>query len=116
MKIGDLLPGEKITIAPKAPPARKVYICGKITGEQIAVVTAKFGAAGVKLLAVGYKPVNPLEVVNDWKKPWPDAMKLCIKALMDCDAIYLLPDWNDSKGATLERYIAVQTGIEIIVA
>ena len=34
-------------------------------------------------------------------------MKFAIKKLLDCDAITMLPDWQESKGATAERQIAI---------
>jgi hypothetical protein len=34
--------------------------------------------------------------------------------LMDCDAVYLLSDWCDSKGAMLEKNIAETLGMEMI--
>lgn len=85
---------------------QRVYIAGKITGEPIHTATMKFGEAQMKLQEKGYNVVNPLAVVNDWRTPWKQAMKLCIPALMECDAIYLLPDWQESRGATMEAMIA----------
>lgn len=84
----------------------KIYIAGKVSGEKIHEVTMKFGKAQKQLEALGYEAINPLEVVNDWKADWKDAMKLCIKALVDCDAVLFLPDHKESKGAMLEFDIA----------
>ena len=92
---------------------KKVYICGKVTGLPYHEVTRKFGEAHLKLLQQGYLPVNPLAVVNDWHMPWEQAMRLCIKALMDCDAVYLLHDWQQSKGAKVEHQICMQVGIAV---
>ena len=41
-------------------------------------------------------------------------MKADIKLLLDCDAIYMLPNWEVSNGATLEREIAKTLGLEIV--
>lgn len=84
----------------------KIYITGKVTGEPIAECTMKFGAAQKQLEALGHEAINPLAVVNDWQATWHDAMKLCIKTLMDADAVYILPCHEFSKGATLELQLA----------
>lgn len=84
----------------------KIYIAGKVTGEPIHEVTMKFGNAQKEIEQKGHEAVNPLAVVNDWHKPWDEAMKLCINALLDCDAILLLDDFMLSRGAMIERGLA----------
>lgn len=64
---------------------KKIYIAGKVTGEPLAECTMKFGEAQKHIEALGFMAVNPLEVVNDFHTTWENAMKKCIKALMDCD-------------------------------
>lgn len=92
---------------------QKIYIAGKVTGLPIAEVTMKFGAAQKMLEAKGHTAINPLQVVNDWQMPWKQAMKLCIKALMECDTIVLLEDYKESKGALIEKQIAEAFNMEI---
>ena len=85
---------------------KKIYIAGKVTGENRAECTAKFQKAQEIIEFLGFESINPIQVVGDWNTPWDEAMKKCITALMECDAIVLLPDWVDSKGAKLENDIA----------
>lgn len=89
----------------------KIYIAGKVTGEDQQECITKFAAAKDLLEVMGFEAVNPLEVVGDWKASWPEAMKKCIKALMDCDGIYMLEDWRFSKGATFEYQLSVKLHI-----
>ena len=86
---------------------KKIYIAGKVTGEQIGTCTMKFGSAQKELENAGFEAVNPLEVVGSFRITWKDAMRKCIKALVDCDAIYLLPCAKGSKGALIEKSIAI---------
>ncbi len=102
----------------------KLYIAGKVSGMPYAEVTAKFGMAQKELEARGYTVVNPLAVVSHQhgitpkadsmlKTPWEWCMRWCLRALMDCDGVVLLPCWTDSRGATLERYVAGSLQIPI---
>lgn len=84
----------------------KIYIAGKVSGEKIHEVTMKFGKAQKELEALGYEAINPLAVVNDWHTTWRNAMTKCIKALVECNRMYVLPDYQKSKGAMIERMIA----------
>ncbi|MDO6808109.1 DUF4406 domain-containing protein [Zobellia galactanivorans] len=91
----------------------RIYIAGKVSGEDIAQCTMKFGNAYQLIRLHGADAVNPLAVVNDWHITWQMAMKKCIKALMECDAVYALPCWKDSKGAQIELDLAQKLGIKI---
>jgi hypothetical protein len=88
----------------------KVYIAGKVTGLPYNEVYAKFKVKQVELEAQGFEVINPCEIVP-WDADWKSAMKVCINALFTCDYIFLLPDWNMSKGATLERNLSAVLGI-----
>lgn len=81
---------------------KKIYIAGKVSGESLAECTMKFGRVQKMIEALGYEAVNPLELVTDFKTPWNIAMRMCIAKLVDCDAIVLIPDWSNSKGAIIE--------------
>jgi len=91
----------------------KIYIAGKVSGENFQEATLKFAQAQQEIEALGYEVVSPLEIVNDGNASWIDAMKLCIKSLVDCDAVLLLPDYRSSKGALLENRIALQLELTI---
>lgn len=90
---------------------KRVYIIGKVSGLQLHEVTMKFGAAEKKLQESGFIAINPLSVVNNWKAEWQQAMRLCITALMTADAVYALPDADQSRGANVEMNLC--KGLEI---
>lgn len=90
---------------------KKVYIAGKVTGIPHDEAIRKFALAATLVKDAGFEPVNPMEVVNDANASWSGAMKLCIKALMDCDAVFLLPCHWSSTGAKEERRLAIVLGI-----
>lgn len=91
----------------------KIYIAGKVTGEDIEKTARKFKEAELRLTAMGFQAVNPIEEVQDSQEPWTSAMKICIKSMLDCDGIVLLPDWQLSTGARIERQLAED--LEIVI-
>lgn len=87
-----------------------VYIAGKVTGLPYDEVVAKFSKAEAEIKAKGYEVVNPMNLCPK-DMDWSECMKICIKALDDCDYIYLLPDWKKSRGARREFDYAMLNGI-----
>jgi hypothetical protein len=94
---------------------KKIYISGKITGLDISEAEKLFkDAEKYAKYEMGYEPVNPMELCKQddaWE--WIDYMRVDIKALVDCDAILMLPNWEDSEGAKLELVIAKGLKLEI---
>ena len=82
----------------------KVYIAGKITGDD--GYYAKFHAAQ-DLLQLEYgwnywSIVNPVEdVPQDW--PWWRQMVRCLRLVAGCEWVAMLPDWRESRGARIEH-------------
>lgn len=93
---------------------KKCYIAGKVTGLPDAVYQANFKKADLAVSRMGFEPVNPCLLPRDHDLSWQSYMREAIKALLHCDAIYVLPDWVDSKGATAEVNLAKALGLEII--
>lgn len=90
----------------------KVYISGQITGlDNFAEL---FEQAQIKLESQGHEVVNPVKIEHNHDKTWRSYMKNDIKALCDCDAIFLLPNWESSNGARLEYHVALRLGMTIL--
>lgn len=94
---------------------KKIYIAGKITGEDRLECAAKFSKAQQKIQTLGFQAVNPLEVVGTWEIEWKEAMKKCLPALIDCDAILVLDGYGRSKGVTIELDLAYQLKLEVLI-
>ena len=92
---------------------RTAYVAGKITGLPKTQVKEKFNMITSELTGMGYNVVKPI-AVNDDSKTWDDAVRGDIKKMLECDEVHLLPDWQDSRGAQLERDIALRLGIQVI--
>jgi hypothetical protein len=90
---------------------KKVYIAGKVTGEDPEQCIRKFAKMEESLSQnPDYEVINPMKIAGP-EIEWKLAMRKCIAALMECDNIVFLQDWFFSDGAVLEHYIASQIGI-----
>ena len=100
----------------KSKKNQGIYISGKISGLNILDAKIKFRNAEKELIDMGYfhiiNPIN-LHSTSDLKT-WEQYMIVDIEALFKCDAIYMLKDWGDSKGARVEVAIAKELGLKII--
>lgn len=89
----------------------RTYISGKITGLPIERAAEYFETIENKLAEIGHTPVNPMKLHNTLTdKTWEEFMIEDIKALFGCDAIFMLDNWLDSRGARIEHTIATNTG------
>ena len=79
----------------------RLYVIGPVTGREKLNQEA-FEDAKERLLDAGYDVLIP-----------HDVMRLSIKAMLGCDGVAALTDWDESRGAKLEREVAVACGIEI---
>jgi len=82
-----------------------IYIAGPMTGLPHFNFPA-FATAAIHLRAEGYKVVNPAELSGDTDKPWEHYMRISLKAMLDCNTIYLLEGWRRSRGARIEYNLA----------
>lgn len=90
----------------------RCYIAGKISGEDEAKAKVKFDKATEIIKQRYMMPVNPMVLVG-LEKDWNKCMRICLKSLLTCDAICLLDDWKDSKGAKLEENVA--RGLDMLI-
>lgn len=93
----------------------KVYLSGPMTGRPDCNREAfKQGAAALKELF--YEVVVPHDVTEGLPSDatWADYMREDIKAMMDCEAIVMLPEWETSKGARVELSLAFDLGMPVL--
>ena len=94
---------------------KKVYIAGKITGLDYNETFKKFERAEIALREQGFEPINPMKKPSEQKdKSWSEYMCEDMHYLFGCDAIFLLSDWFDSKGARIEFAIARELELDIL--
>jgi hypothetical protein len=89
----------------------KVYISGMISDSRD--YEARFNQAEHLIREAGQIPINPAKYGSPTDRTWLYYMKEGIAELLNCDAIYMLNGWGDSRGATLERHIATQLDMPV---
>jgi hypothetical protein len=90
----------------------KIYIAGGMRGYEDLNFPA-FNEMAKALAELGWDPVNPVDINPDPETPYAECMRRDIAALVECEAIYMLNGWAESKGATLEHQIAEALELEI---
>lgn len=92
----------------------KIYISGKITGTSDYM--DRFAKAEKALRTKGWEVVNPAKECADLPKnlPWEEYMKHDVRLLAGCDAIYMLDGWRQSRGACLERELALNLKLKVL--
>lgn len=113
-------------VAPQpAIAASRLYVAGPMTGYP-ALNFPAFNAAAAHYRSLGFTVVNPAEINGEdpnieWipgspelAAHWAKCMRADITALLTCDKIVMLDGWLASRGATLERHVALTLGMEVL--
>jgi len=91
---------------------KSVFICGPMSGLPHSNYPA-FHAAAAELRAAGCVVANPAENPAPLCGTWAAYMRLSIPQMLACDSVLMLPGWEKSEGATLERQIARKLGMPV---
>lgn len=84
----------------------KVYLAGPMTGYPDFNFPA-FHERAAEWRAEGWDVFSPAESFGgDTSKPYAEYMRHDIEAILSCDALAVLPNWQKSKGASFEVALA----------
>lgn len=92
---------------------KRVYISGPMTGLPDFNYPA-FKAAAELLRAKGIEVENPAENPIPDCGSWAGYMRFALVQICRCDAVFMLPGWEKSKGARLELHVAQQLGLQVL--
>ncbi len=90
-----------------------VYLSGRITGLPFEEAESSFLFAEAVIERAGHVALNPMTLVDQtegrtYNEYLADALSVM---LTQADAVYFLPNWNQSKGAKIEHAIARALGM-----
>lgn len=106
---------------------KTVYISGPMTGEENLNFEA-FEKAENKIKSLGFEVFNPhkFEELQDedfiskiqdlgQNETWAEYMKIdLVKMLKSCDFVLALNNWERSRGATIEIFLAKSLGLPVL--
>lgn len=90
------------------------YLAGPMTGLPDYNYPA-FHAAAAKLRAMGHTVLNPAENPAPPCGTWQAYMRMALAQLVQCQSIVMLPGWGCSRGAMIERELALSLGMEVVL-
>lgn len=95
------------------PKTTRIYLSLPISGYDLQERIDTAMQMEVKLRGLGYDVFNPLG--DGWMNGLSthEYMKHDLKALLNCDAIFIMKGWNRSAGCKLELDTAVAIGIDV---
>lgn len=107
---------------------KRIYIAGKMKGLTAEQIATKFNTMEAKLIEQGFEVFNPLKIIQNTNTERVDMnldpltesesrrviLGVLIFHLSSCDELHMMPCWQDSPGAQLERHFAMSTGLPIV--
>jgi hypothetical protein len=94
-----------------------IYISGKLSAGNIRENTSIARKAAVKLWELGYTVIcphlNTIDFHVDCDIDYTDYIEGDLVIIDRCDAILMLPGWQESRGALVEHYYAKEKGKKI---
>lgn len=90
----------------------RIYISGPISGRPLQEAFKEFEEMEKRISACGHTGVNPFKKAAVPNDRWAFHMRADIIKMMGCQAILLLPRWWVSRGAWIERLLALAVGIK----
>ena len=88
----------------------KVYISIPISGHDEKKVREHADIVKASLSRAGHTPVNPFDIYVGDSPSYADCLCADLRALADCDAIFLCDGWQFSRGCRIEANFAKEFG------
>jgi hypothetical protein len=94
----------------------KLYLAGPMSGYPQHNWPI-FREKAAELRAAGYEVIDASECNGPYEdavaKGYFECLKTDLRAMLTCEAVALLTHWEESKGANIERQLAMQVGMVV---
>lgn len=98
-----------------------IYVSGAYTAETFEQVQENIALAlevGYAVQALGCEPLVPHiscppPKATTKEGTWKRAMRSCLVQMLRCDAVLMVPNWKESRGARVERWVALKAGLPV---
>lgn len=94
------------------------YLAGKYTAGPTFINIEIAKTTAMRLWQQGFAVICPHTNMANFEKesstPYEAFMEGCLEMVRRCDVIFMLPDWEQSPGATKERELAIELRIPIL--
>ena len=91
----------------------RIYISGRITGLPYPIAVKRFAVAARRLSELGHHPVNPIYNGLPRDATWAEHLRADLATLRRYDGVCMLRGWERSRGAQIERRVALKRGMPI---
>lgn len=92
----------------------RIYISIPISGHDESKVREHADIVKASLSRAGHTPVNPFEIYCGKNPNYADYLCHDLRALADCDAIFMCKGWQFSRGCRIERTFAEEFGKQVM--
>lgn len=93
---------------------RTIYISLPISGRDPEEARQEADSVKHALSRQGYRPVSPFDIWHGKHPQYADYICNGLRALADCEAIFMCQGWNGSRGCRIEHKFAEEFGKRII--
>lgn len=92
----------------------KIYLSLPISGRIEKEARHQADLAKAALSRAGHIVVNPFDIPCGKNPTYADYLCTDLRALADCEAIYLCKGWQFSRGCRIERNFAEEFGLQVM--
>ena len=92
----------------------KIYISIPISGYDENEVRQHADLVKASLSRAGHTPINPFDIYAGKNPTYADYLCADLRALADCDAIFMCHAWQFSRGCRIERTFAEEFGLHVM--
>lgn len=93
---------------------KKIYVAVPVSGDNYIDQRNHAFVIAANLGQKDYNPISTFDVVPKVEDSYNEALGMEVKAMLDCDVIYLCRDWNKSRACRALLQVALIYGKDVM--